>query len=76
VTDQPTVTLEATTQLFFDDSITDSVYAANAPYNTRGTRDTRNTQDNIYNVNTTLLLALTGSSTSGYVGAITLGIAA
>jgi protocatechuate 3,4-dioxygenase beta subunit len=68
-------TLEATTQLFFDDSVTDSVYANNAPYNTRGARDTRNAQDNIFNGNTILLLALTGSSTAGYTGAMTIGIA-
>jgi protocatechuate 3,4-dioxygenase beta subunit len=36
-----------TTQFFFDDAITDEVFQL-APYNTRITRNTRNTQDNIY----------------------------
>lgn len=37
-----------TTQLFFDDDVTDSVYSSTAPYNTRGARDTRNDADTIY----------------------------
>lgn len=37
-----------TTQLFFDDDLTDSVYAGTAPYNRRGARDTRNDKDSIY----------------------------
>jgi protocatechuate 3,4-dioxygenase beta subunit len=40
-------TYEFSTQLFFDDAITDTVMA-NAPYNSRGSRDTRNAQDSIY----------------------------
>ena len=36
-----------TTQFFFDDTITNEVFQL-APYNTRGTPDTRNTADNIY----------------------------
>ena len=45
-----TLTLNFTTQFFFDDAISDDVYQANAPYNTRtGTRDTRNTNDSVYN---------------------------
>ena len=36
-----------TTQLFFDDSITDTVFQS-APYNTRNTRDTRNANDMVY----------------------------
>jgi protocatechuate 3,4-dioxygenase beta subunit len=70
------VTLEATTQLFFDDNVTDIVYASTAPYNTRGARDTRNAQDNIYNGNSNLVLALSGSSTTGYVGTMSIVIAA
>jgi protocatechuate 3,4-dioxygenase beta subunit len=39
-----------TSQLFFDDNFTDLVYAL-APYNTRGARNTRNSNDNIYGTN-------------------------
>lgn len=53
--------LEFTSQLFFDDTLTDTVFQS-SPYNTRGTRNTRNANDGIYNQNNTgsqLLLALT-----------------
>ena len=64
------VASETTTQLFFDDTLTDQIFA-NAPYNSRGQRNTRNSQDNIYNSATQLSLQ---SSRSGYAGAITIGI--
>ena len=35
-------------QLFFDDSFTDAVYAANKPYSTRAARDLRNDGDGIF----------------------------
>jgi protocatechuate 3,4-dioxygenase beta subunit len=41
-------TYEFTSQLFFNDTFTDQVYTQ-APYNTRGARNTRNSQDGIYN---------------------------
>ncbi|QDQ99431.1 protocatechuate dioxygenase [Tomitella fengzijianii] len=37
-----------TTQLFFDDALTDAVYQDTAPYDRRGERDTRNDSDSIY----------------------------
>ena len=37
-----------TGQLFFDDSLTASVYQKNAPYDTRPATDTTNASDNIY----------------------------
>jgi protocatechuate 3,4-dioxygenase beta subunit len=46
-----------TTQLFFDESFTDSVFAR-APYNSRGERETRNEDDSIYAAGTPLLLTL------------------
>src|SRR5438309_2697164 len=67
-------TTEATTQVFFDDTTTDGVYAAVSPYNTRGARNTRNATDNIYANQSVLLLALTGDTTSGYSGSISLGV--
>ena len=41
-------TFEFTSQLFFSDPLNDQVFAQ-SPYNTRGTRNTRNSNDNIYN---------------------------
>jgi protocatechuate 3,4-dioxygenase beta subunit len=38
---------EFTSQLYFDEAITDQVYTL-APYNTKGPRDTRNAQDRIF----------------------------
>jgi protocatechuate 3,4-dioxygenase beta subunit len=67
-------TFEATTQMFFDDAINDEVLA-NAPYNTRGSRDTRNSADNIYDGQTELLAALTANAdNSGYIGTFNLGL--
>jgi protocatechuate 3,4-dioxygenase beta subunit len=40
-------TYEFTSQLFFDDAVTDVVHAL-APYSAKGVRDTRNSADNIY----------------------------
>lgn len=42
------VTYQFTSQLYFDDSVTDAVYAATAPYNTRNNRDIRNVDDGIF----------------------------
>lgn len=44
-----TTTLNMTTQFFFDENISDYVYANISPYNTRGARGTRNANDNVYN---------------------------
>jgi hypothetical protein len=65
-------TYNFTTQLFFDDTVTDTVFAA-APYNSRGTRDTRNARDSIYNNQSSALLSLTRTA-SGYTGAIAIGL--
>jgi uncharacterized protein (TIGR03437 family) len=59
-------------QLFFDDSITDSVFTQ-APYNTRGSRSTRNANDNIYGGRTSTLVTLTQSA-SGYSASIDVGV--
>src|SRR5262245_21461054 len=42
-------TRNMTTQFFFDDTITDQVYSQFSPYNTRGARGTRNSNDIVYN---------------------------
>jgi protocatechuate 3,4-dioxygenase beta subunit len=70
------VTTEATTQLFFDDSVSSAVYAANSDYSRSGTRDTMDSADSIYAAESpALLLSLTGSDTTSYTGTISIGIA-
>ena len=62
-----------TGQVFFPDTLTDTVYKA-APYSARGPRDTRNATDAIFvNGGRRSLLAL-GRKGAGYVGAITMGV--
>jgi hypothetical protein len=71
-----TATYDFLTQMFFDDSLTDTVYAQ-APYNTRGARDTRNSADNIYGSDgSTLLLSVKADGSGGYVGTFTFGLSA
>ena len=60
--------------MFFDDKITDSVFANVSPYNARPNRDTRNTADDIYGNQTVLLLTLQGDNASGYAASISLGV--
>ena len=62
-----------TGQLFFPDTLTDTVYRK-APYNSRGARNTRNAGDSIYrNGGSRGLLSLRKNGTA-YVGAITMGV--
>jgi protocatechuate 3,4-dioxygenase beta subunit len=70
-----TATSEATTQVFFDDTITDGVCQKAAPYNARGVPDTSNAMDGFYGGHTELLLSLQGDAMTGYTGSITLGVA-
>jgi len=70
------VTTEATTQLFFDDSISTAVYAANSDYSRSGTRDTMDSADSIYAAESpALLVSLTGSASTSYAGTISIGVA-
>jgi protocatechuate 3,4-dioxygenase beta subunit len=70
-------TYEFTSQFFFDDTLTDSVYARNS-YSSRGSRNTRNASDGIYNslsANDKMGLTLQTSKTAdGYAGVINLGV--
>ena len=72
-----TKTYEFTSQFFFDDTLTDSVYTQ-SPYSSRGTRDTRNASDGIYNslssTDKTGLTLQTSKTTDGYAGVINLGV--
>ncbi len=66
-------TTDVSTQLFFDDAVTDAVLAT-APYVGRGPRDTRNATDPIYGGQSELLVPLEGQMGLGYRGEVTLGI--
>jgi protocatechuate 3,4-dioxygenase beta subunit len=68
------VTSEFTSQLFFNESITDLVHAT-SPYNTKGYRDTLNSEDNIYqNGGSQLLLSPAGNTASGYAATMDIGL--
>jgi protocatechuate 3,4-dioxygenase beta subunit len=63
-----------TSQFFFDDTLTDQVHAQQ-PYASKGQRDTRNANDNIFNGGgDQFLLNLQGDSTSGFTGAMNIGL--
>ena len=65
---------EFVSQFFFDDALSDQVFTQ-APYASKGERDMRNADDNIYNSGgDQLLLAATGDNTNGYTAAIHIGL--
>jgi len=66
-------TYQFTTQLYFDDSISDTVLA-NYPYNTRGDRTTTNANDGIFASSMILDVQPTDGG-KAYTGAIALGLA-
>lgn len=69
-----TKTFEFTSQLCFDDTLTDQVFTQ-APYNTRGARNTRNSNDMIYQEGgSTLLLSLTSDGSGGYTTSYNVGL--
>lgn len=63
-------TYEFTSQLYFDEAVTNAVFAQ-APYNTRGTRNTTNATDGIFH--SQLLLALTPEG-NGYLATFNIGL--
>jgi protocatechuate 3,4-dioxygenase beta subunit len=67
-------TTEATTQIFFDDAVTDAVYASASPYNARKARDTRNSNDNIYGNQSVLLVHPSGDAASGMSASFSIGV--
>lgn len=70
-------TYNFTTQIFFDEAVTDAVYAK-APYNSRGERDTRNATDMHYNSSAdsiNMVLALTATPDGGYSSSLNIGLA-
>jgi len=63
-----------TSQFFFDDTLTDQVHALQ-PYASRGQRDTRNSDDNIFQGGgEQLLLSLQGDTTNGFRSSMTIGL--
>jgi len=70
-------TYEFTSQFFFDETLTDKVYAQ-APYATRGQRTTRNSSDRIYNNLSSAekagLTLRTAPADKGYSGVISLRV--
>jgi protocatechuate 3,4-dioxygenase beta subunit len=72
-----TKTYEFTSQLFFDEGLTDAVHTQN-PYSARGTRNTRNADDGIYNdLPATQKSALTLQAAkvgNGYEGVVNFGV--
>ncbi len=69
-------TYEFTSQLFFDDTVTDAVYKQ-APYSARPNRDTRNVADMVYTSNNNsgaLLLAALTPAGAGYAAAFAMGL--
>jgi uncharacterized protein (TIGR03437 family) len=69
-----TRTYDFTSQLCFDDELTDQVFTQ-APYNARGTRNTRNSNDNIYqSAGSTVLLSLVSDGAGGYTTSYNIGL--
>jgi protocatechuate 3,4-dioxygenase beta subunit len=66
-------TYEFTSQLFFDDSFTDQVHAQ-SPYNAKGSRNTRNSQDGIYRNGGSQLLLNVSQSGQGYAATFDIGL--
>lgn len=62
-----------TSQLYFDDALTDRVYAQ-PPYAARGSRPTRNNRDGIYRHGGSQLLLSLAPSGAGYAGTFEVGL--
>ena len=66
-------TYEFTSQLFFDDALTNQVYTQ-SPYSARGTRNTLNSNDGIYNGGGSQLLLTPTQSGQGYAATFNIGL--
>lgn len=64
-----------TTQLYFNDAVTDQVYALLPPYNTRGPRNTRNANDGIFTASTVMTLLLDPGGQVRLLGGLVIGVA-
>jgi protocatechuate 3,4-dioxygenase beta subunit len=65
-----------TTQVFFDQTLVDTLSTTVSPYDTEGANPTTNASDRVYSqqVDGVTLLTLVGDMTNGYTAAITLGL--
>jgi len=71
---EATESYEFASQFFFDDALTDQVYAQE-PYAGKGQRNTRNDDDNIYmNGGDQLVLNVEGDDANGYTATINIGL--
>lgn len=72
-----TQTYEFTSQFFFNETLTSTIHAL-SPYSSKGTRDTLNTSDGIYNSlsasEKTALTLATMKTGDTYAGVINLGV--
>ena len=69
-----TATFDFLSQLFFDDTLTDTVYTR-APYSSRPSRDTRDAVDRVYGSDgASVLLHVVSDGAGGYVGSFTFGL--
>lgn len=69
-----TKTYEFTSQVVFDDTLTDQVYTT-APYNTKSARGTRNSNDNIaQSGGSGIILNVTSDGAGGYTSTFSLGL--
>jgi protocatechuate 3,4-dioxygenase beta subunit len=64
---------EFTSQIYFDDALSDRVLA-NPPYGTRGARDVRNTADGIYRRNGSQLILPVSPTADGYAGTFNIAL--
>lgn len=64
---------EFTSQLYFDDSLTDQIHAQ-APYATKGQRTLKNTQDYLFQGEGKELMLQLTKDTKGYVGTFPIGL--
>jgi protocatechuate 3,4-dioxygenase beta subunit len=65
--------LEFNSQLFFDDSLSDTVFGAE-PYSAKGQRNMLNSQDNIYSQSQGQTLLNVQSTSDGYAATFSLGV--
>ncbi|GGJ68799.1 intradiol ring-cleavage dioxygenase [Deinococcus aquiradiocola] len=67
---------EFVSQVFFDDSVSDTVYSTVSPYTSKGSsRSVRNANDQIYrNGGSQLLLTLSGNAQSGFTASMDVGM--
>ena len=64
---------EFTSQLFFDEALTDEVHAQ-SPYSDHGTRDTLNETDSIYQGGGSQMLLALSPQDDGYAGSMSIGV--